>query len=121
MWFWWFMLGCNMLIPTLLILVGLLMWKKPPKNINMLYGYRTERSMANQETWEFAQKHSGKTMLKVGLIMLFPSLLINIPFYSSSEGVVGAVGLIVCAVQLLALIASVIYTETALKKEFEKE
>ena len=45
MWFWWFMLLCDMLVPIVMVIVGRMMWKHCPKHINSLVGYRTTRSM----------------------------------------------------------------------------
>lgn len=42
------------------ILAGIILLKKPPKRINFLYGYRTNKSMRNQQSWDFAQMYSGK-------------------------------------------------------------
>ena len=39
----------------------------PPKSINYLYGYRTRRSMRNQETWDFGNAIGAKMMLWVGI------------------------------------------------------
>ena len=39
----------------------------PPKSINYLYGYRTRRSMRNQDTWDFANFIGAKMMLWVGI------------------------------------------------------
>ena len=46
------------------------------KNIGPV-GYRTPRSMKNQENWDFAQKLSGRLLLIFGLILL----LLNVLFY----------------------------------------
>lgn len=48
--FWIFLLVCSLLIPAVMIVAGFLMWKHPPKKINGFYGYRTTRSMKNQDT-----------------------------------------------------------------------
>ena len=45
MWLWWFMLGCNLLIPAIMLGAGWMMYKHCPKDINWVYGYRTARSM----------------------------------------------------------------------------
>ncbi len=47
---------CNLLLPALLIVAGALMKKRSPKKITVLYGYRTERSMKNEDTWQFSNK-----------------------------------------------------------------
>ncbi|MFH6602884.1 SdpI family protein [Maribacter algicola] len=48
-------------VPGLLLLPLAWYYKEhPPKNINWLYGYRTKRSMANQEVWEYANRLGAK-------------------------------------------------------------
>lgn len=47
---------------------GLFLWKCPPKNINGLIGYRTKRSMQNQESWDFAQRYAGKVWVISGVL-----------------------------------------------------
>ena len=121
MWFWWFMFACGLIIPLIMIIGGILMWKRCPKTINFLFGYRTERSMKNQDTWKFAHDYFGRLWWKIGLLLLVPSALIYIPFYNSGETIIGVVGLIICTVQLVVLIASIFPTETALKKTFNDD
>ena len=41
--------------------------RNPPKSINYFYGYRTRRSMRNQETWDFGNVIGAKMMLWVGI------------------------------------------------------
>ena len=47
MWFWWFMLICDLIIPV--VIGGRMMWKHCPKHINGMSGYRTIRSMKNMD------------------------------------------------------------------------
>ncbi len=47
---WWICFGISLIIPAVLALAGLLSWKRCPKKINGLVGYRTARSMKNEET-----------------------------------------------------------------------
>ena len=118
MWFWWFMFACDLLIPIIMMIAGRMMWKHCPKQINMIYGYRTSRSMKNMDTWKFAHDYCGRLWWKTGIIMLIPSVLVNIPFYRSSDEVVGLVGGILCMVQMVVLTAAIFPTEAALKKTF---
>lgn len=39
----------------------------PPKSINFMYGYRTWKSMRNQESWDFGNKMGAKMMFFVGM------------------------------------------------------
>jgi uncharacterized membrane protein len=52
--------------------------KFPPKKINSIYGYRTSRSMKNQENWDLAQRFSSQLMLKQGLIMLVMAFILAV-------------------------------------------
>lgn len=45
MWFWWFMLICDLIIPIAMVICGRMMWKHCPKHMNSMSGYRTTRSM----------------------------------------------------------------------------
>ena len=68
----------NLLFPSFLsgiifIITGFVMFKFPPKNINMLYGYRTTRSMKNQEQWDFSQKYSAKLLIFCGVFLILTS------------------------------------------------
>ena len=121
MWFWWFMFVCNLLIPVILIIAGRMMWKHCPKKINTVYGYRTKRSMKNMDTWRFAHNYCGKLWWKIGWFSLFPSVVVQIPFFESSEDVIGIVGGIICTVQVVILMATVFQTEAALKKTFNDD
>ncbi len=59
-----------LLIPVIHIIFGILLWKKTPM-INDLYGYRTKRSKASLEAWDYANKTTGVVWLIIGTIHLF--------------------------------------------------
>lgn len=44
------------IVPFVFLICGIISQKKPPKNINSLYGYRTARSMRDKQSWDWAQK-----------------------------------------------------------------
>lgn len=72
---------------------GMYFLKTAPKEINAVFGYRTAMSMKNKETWKFAHKYCGKIWCISGLV---------------------------CFVQLIPLIGSIIPTERALKRNFDE-
>ena len=109
---------CNLLMPSIMVIAGYCMYKNPPKEINGLIGYRTAMSEKNKDTWAFAHDYCGKLWIKSGIILLVPTVLVQIPFAKSGEDVVGTVTLVIEAVQVLALIGSVILVEKALKRTF---
>lgn len=121
MWYWWFLLACDLLIPLLMCICGRFMWKHPPKKINGDIGYRTKRSMKNEDTWKFAHNYCGRLWWKIGLIMLVPSVIAFVPFYNSSTDRIGLAGLILCSVQCVIMIVSIFPTEIALKRTFTDE
>ena len=118
MWFWWFMLLCDVTVPVVMLIAGRMMWKRCPKQINAFLGYRTARSMKNMDTWKFAHDYCGRLWWKTGLALVIPSALVHIPFYHAAEDTIGILGLVVCAIQIVVLVATVFPTEAALKRTF---
>jgi uncharacterized membrane protein len=94
--------------------LGYFFAKNPPKEINFIYGYRTKRSMASQEQWDFAQKYSAKEMMNHGKYMMLLSLLGL--FLQPGETFS-----IICAVALISLscILLIVNTEKKLKQKFK--
>lgn len=68
------------LIGIVILIIGWIMVKYPPKKINYLYGYRTEASMKNQQTWDEANRFSARLMIKIGWILILVGLLFSLTF-----------------------------------------
>ena len=111
---------CNLLIPATMIIAGYFMYKKPPKEINGVIGYRTTMSRKNMDTWKFAHDYCGRLWLKIGIILLVPSIIVQIPFVNSDENTVGILTLIIEGVQLVFLLGSILPVEKALKRTFDE-
>ncbi len=118
--FWIAMFICNLLVPLLMIVFGRIMYKHAPKSINGIYGYRTSMSMKNEDTWKFAHDYCGRLWYKVGLIMLIPSVLVQLPFVKRSTDTIGIMTVVLETVQICVMIASIFPTERALRKTFDK-
>lgn len=116
--FWCFLFCCDLLIPFLMIVFGRLLWKHPPAGINMVYGYRTKRSMKNADTWRFAQEYCGRLWWKIGWIMLGLSAIVHFPFCRASQKTLGRFSSALCFVQCIVLLVSGLPTERALEKNF---
>ena len=121
MWFWWFALACDLIIPLIMVTFGRIMWKHCPSKINVWYGYRTSRSMRNMDTWKFAHEYFGKRWWKIGWIILLPSALVLLPLYNSKENTITVVFLVVMVIQTVFLLYPVSQTEQALKNKFGDE
>lgn len=119
--FWIFMLIMNIFLPLTMIGFGRYFTKKAPKEINLVFGYRTTMSTKNKDTWEFAHKHFGKIWFITGLILLPVSIIPMLLVLGKTDDIIGTVGSVICFAQLIPLIGSIIPTEIALKKTFDKE
>ena len=69
------------IIPILITLIGILMYKRPPKKVNWFVGYRTRKSMKNEKVWERANRYCGKLWIITGLAMIVVAILLNVLFY----------------------------------------
>ena len=118
--FWIYMLIIDLLLPFTMIGFGKYFLKTAPKNINTVFGYRTSMSMKNKDTWIFAHKYCGKIWFISGLIMLPLSVIVMIFVFGGLENVVGTVGAVLCGIQFIPILISIILTEKALNKTFDK-
>ena len=58
-----------------LALSGFLMKRYPPEKPNIIYGYRTKRSMESQEKWDKAQAYSAKLLQRFGTLLFLTNLI----------------------------------------------
>ncbi|MBE9601952.1 SdpI family protein [Pedobacter sp. MC2016-24] len=68
---------------SLLFVISLIFRIFPPKNINSFYGYRTNNSMKDEESWKYGNRISSTIMVlgfgtlviqKVLFIVIFPNM-----------------------------------------------
>lgn len=119
--FWILMFATAIMCPLIMIIAGLVFRKSAPKKINAFFGYRTTMSMKNRDTWEFAHKYIGSMWSVLGFTLIVPSAVPMFFLIGKSQELISVVSLIICFVGLIALTASVIPTEKALKKNFDKD
>ena len=112
--FWIFMLLMDFLIPLMMIGIGRLFMKRPPKRINGIYGYRTKRSMKTQETWDFAHRYLGNLWFKIGLVLIPLPALPLIFVYGKDVDLIGTVGAVVTIFEIFPMIVPIFPTERAL-------
>ena len=115
-----FSLTTVLLIPLIMIVIGVIFSKRAPKNINHIYGYRTPRSMKNQNTWEFANKYCGKLWLKIGIIMFLLSLTAMLALLPIGENAVLCCTSVVITIQTITIILSIFFVEKALREKFDE-
>ena len=117
--FWLFLTAMDLLIPGIMVGIGTRFLKHPPGTINAWYGYRTARSMKNQETWDFAHETCGKLWVRLGKLSFLPALLAAVLTFGRGIETVSVVSVVVVTIQTLALIGSIFPVERALKRNFD--
>ena len=113
-----FLIVCGLFLPVLMIVVGLIWKKHPPKKINVFYGYRTQLSMRNQQTWEFAHRTCGDIWVWAGLGTFVVSITLLFAFQPLIDLAIVLIWLLLF--QLVVIIITIIPVEIALKKNFDK-
>lgn len=117
--FWIFMLISNLLIPFSMIFFGIVFVKKPPKQINFWYGYRTTMSTKNTETWMFAHWYFGRIWRMEGWILLPLAIIAMLFVLGKDTDTVGFYGGGVAMVECVLMLIPIIFTEVALHKRFD--
>ncbi len=100
----------------ILIIAGYILLRKPPKEINHLYGYRTHLAMKSKAHWDFAQTYSAKRMMVWGT---YYTLTLFLGFISGLNTVFEA--FLAVILMLLFCLLPVIETQKKLKKKFENK
>lgn len=118
--FWVYMLVMSLLIPFTMLGFGKYLKKGGPQKPNGVLGYRTSRSMKNQNTWTFAQRYCGKMWCRYGLVLLPVSAAVMALLFGKEEDAVGKVGALLMSAQTVLLMTAIPLTERALKKRFDE-
>ena len=119
--FWIFMVIMNLLIPVSMIGFGIYFRRSAPGKINPVFGYRTSRSMKNQETWNYAHQYIGRQWFVIGWILVAVTSVLMIPIMGEDADTVGLIGGCIEVAQILPMIGSVMATERELKRMFDDE
>ena len=118
---WYEYIALLLSVPVVMIITGIIMVKKPPKEINSLIGYRTKRSMKNISTWNFAQKLCGDMMKKHGITMAICSMLIFCVIQVLEKQAATDVCMVVLMSQLIVLLCVPVITEQELENTFDSD
>lgn len=118
---WFLMFGCAFVFPVIMLVAGWSFLRGLPKEINWVVGYRTARSMKNEETWRFAHSVAGRFYWKWGWIALPVAVVPMLFVLGQPEEVIAIVGLIIMCVLMIPIFAVIPYTEIALRNTFDKD
>ena len=102
-------------VGPILIVVGYLMLKFPPRSMNSIIGYRTKQAKSSLDKWNFAQTYSAVQLIKSGIIGASIAVGVMMPGLDEFKNVY--VGLFFV---LVLVIYPVYKTEKAIKQKFGK-
>lgn len=118
--FWIFMFRCTLLIPIIMIIAGNSMRLGKFKTINSIVGYRTRRSMKNQQTWDYAHRECGLLWRRWGSTMLVLTVIAMLLFMGEDTDHIGVVGSVITVLQMIPLFLSIVIVEKKLREKFDE-
>lgn len=105
----------TLIVPAVMIISGACFKKSSPKDINLLFGYRTALSIKNRETWDLAHRLIGGYWFYAGIALLPVTAALALMLTESEAAL-----LAVLYSQPALLISGVVYTEIKLRRTFDK-
>ena len=103
------------------ILAGIVLVRNADMEINDTFGYRTQRSTQNKETWHFANVHSGKILIIGGVIglalIILTALIMEMIGVNKMAWLVGVILELVIVFTVIPI--NMISTENQLIKRFD--
>ncbi len=99
----------------LMFLISIIFYFFPPKKINSLYGYRTHRTMANEEIWNFANSFFNKNLIRYAAISFAAALVLAYLYPALMTG------WFPMAFLFFTLLVVILSTENELNKYYDKE
>ena len=77
--------------------------------------------MKNEQTWQFAHHYFGKLFYRLGWIVLAGTVICMLPTIEKDITFISIVSMSIIGIQLIPLIACIVITERALRKNFDSE
>ncbi len=115
-----FIIFClSLLTPLIMLYCGRIFKEKAPREVNKKYGYRTDMSMKNEDTWHFAQKYIGAIWIKTGIVLFTCTIIILALTFNININSLGYVVVILISLQLICMLCTVVPVEVALRNTFD--
>ena len=108
------------LLPLVMVICGMSYTKRGPKKITRLQGYRSKMSMKNRDTWDFAHKNLGDLWFKLGAPLLAVTSVVSLLVFRESTKQITTWCGVIFVIQLVIMVLPVVYTEKALKENFDE-
>lgn len=115
---WTTMLITMLCLSLIFLAIGIMLYFSK-FNINYLLGYRSTRSMKNEETWRYANKLFAKLSIVYSIILLIITAITMPILYGKAEKLIEIVTLLGYFLPMgLGLIILMVIVEIKLKKKF---
>lgn len=113
----------TLILPVIMEISGLLMMLHPPKTRNVLFGYRTRRSLLSQETWDFANYYGGTLYVYLGFYITAATLLTDLvlKIIKADADEAAAAVIVLILLQALCFVFPLFFVEAKLKSHFDSE
>ncbi len=112
---------CVMVGPLILLGLGLwfLLW--PPKDNKSYVGFRTFRRAKTLECWRYTQHIAGRVWGAMGVVLTLILSFVCNGFRKMDGLTMGTTAIICVIVELILLIASIVYINKQVAKKFDKD
>lgn len=95
-------------IVLILDVIALIYFVFPPKKVNIIYGYRTSRTLQNDKIFSYANKYASKYMLVLSVLNTIVNLFLILLNYTNIN--------LAAFTSIASLIVAIILTEKKLNK-----
>ncbi|MBR2283763.1 MAG: SdpI family protein [Ruminococcus sp.] len=108
-------------VPVIVAFCGQYLKKCSSREINDLTGYRSSRSRASREAWQFANDYCGRLWIRWSLISIIPSAAIAVIFCIAVSGNAGIwAATVIELIQVMLILVSIAVVEGKLKQGFDE-
>lgn len=107
------LLEMPLFIGLIFLLFGIILYFFPPKKVNIIYGYKTPKSMNSQESWNFAQNYSSIKMIQSGIFSI--GIYFFLKLFNFDDSVKTSIGFILLFTCVFYII---FFTERILRIKF---
>ena len=99
----------------LIFILSLIFYFFPPKKINNFYGYRTHKSMLNQDIWDFANSQFSKSLVSYSSLSFAAALILT---YLNPEQMKSWIPM---GLMALTLLVCILKTEQGISSNFNED
>ena len=111
---------CSLIVPLTMLVFGVWLRRRPPKEIGGVFGYRTRMSMKNDETWRFAHEKCGKIWTWTGVVLLIVTAVLSALLWLKGGDALTRFATSWSMAQVVVLVLTILPVEHALKKHFDE-